>query len=350
MKSSRVLELLFSLFFITSLIKESYLYNIYSYIGILIILFYLLKFKNLSKINIVIIYILISISIFYVTIDFDSFFKYIKYISISIPFLFFKNLDHKLLKYFFYSGVFFFWIELLLFLFFKTTIKEYAPFLGLPRIASFWFDANFFSLSLGIYVLQQYKQENKINLFLTLPVFLSLSFTGIMLFILFFLLKNKTISLRYSIVIIFLFFLTYFNVISYLQKNRIETENPVIQYKLVSLYQRVDYQVSAITSIDFKSSLIGFGSGYTKLFVTNGRNLHNTFLQLFIESGFLLLFIITMFLFFFLKKINGQYRIILLFYITICSILIDVYSFPLIMLAFALSKFKNEKNHIFNDL
>ena len=91
------------------------------------------------------------------------------------------------------------------------------------------------------------EQENKINLFLTLPVFLSLSFTGIMLFILFFLLKNKTISLRYSIVIIFLFFLTYFNVISYLQKNRIETENPVIQYKLVSLYQRVDYQVSAIT-------------------------------------------------------------------------------------------------------
>jgi hypothetical protein len=115
-------------------------------------------------------------------------------------------------------------------------------------------------------------------------------------------------------------------------------EGGFVQNKLISLAIRFEGQADVFNIIDnIKTFLFGIGAGRTKMFIATAANLHNSYLQIFLEMGFVLFIIVGVFIGYFLFTINKKF-IILFCTIFLLGNILEVVYYPLLSFTYFLSK------------
>jgi hypothetical protein len=133
----------------------------------------------------------------------------------------------------------------------------------------------------------------------------------------------------------------YYNLIVYAKELReiaILYEGFIVQNKLISLAIRFEGQVDILNLMDnIKTFFLGIGAGNTKTVIVTGANLHNSYLQIFLEMGFVFLITVLSFIGYFLFTLNKNFIIIFCVVFLLGNILEVVY-YPLLSFIYFLSK------------
>lgn len=258
----------------------------------------------------------------------------------------YKHNESELIKGYLTGTAFFILVEALYFLATGRTFISATPImLGWPRFQAFFSDSNFFCHAMVAYIIYVKLKTGKNKPLLTSAVIASLSFSAIACLLAFYVYNpllarstRQTVIRRILGVSTLIIFFFYFLLIFLAGDIRNLASGDVAAFKLVSLAIRFDMQNAALT--EFWNSghfLFGLGAGAAKDLTEYGLNLHNTYLQILVESGASVFAYVTFCILFMYRKINLR----MLPHFSICIItgnILEVYYFPLLFFVFYLSK------------
>lgn len=342
-------SLIIGFFFVLAFFDLTIKSNIYILIP-LIVFFYILIGRFSYYLSFTLPLILIGfVYLFYF--GFDEFFRFQKTFLLVVPityllFVYKINLSNTL-RYFLIVNVFIVYLEFIVYnLFGIILMPNTSIMIGWPRYHAFFPDSNFFSYTILCYVVYDRITRGKYNLWMIGSIFISLSISAILVLIFFYLFYNVYVNnlerikyIRTKFLLVFIFSMTaYFYFTINADDLRGLSENESVQFKIVSMSIRLDMQSQAIKNIfENNSFFLGLGSGAAKTLNEFGLNLHNTYLQAFLESGF---FVFSIILIFFLKiffEINILFLPFLMILLLLGNIL-EIFYFPLVLFIFYLSR------------
>lgn len=364
--------LMFEMLFVFSFAYYTYTTNIFVIFGFLLIVLYMFS-TRLSKI-LPLMFVLSFIPIFFIyysKFGFDGGFRVFKTFVIFAPFFvlsgFKMNLNDgwKLLKplhYFMTGAAVLVCIDFCLYFAVGKTIGSFTESGFMPRPNGFMEDSNFFSYSVVSYIIfLKYTYRKSTKLFI-MAVFLSGSFSAIfMLLVLLVIYKMKIFSnlvkysrkwkfIRYSIFTSVLFVsVSYMSIVSNKEEiiNYLEeaTEaSPLMQVKIRSMFYRFEAQNTAVNIISQSGDeLFGGGPGITKTLNERGMNLHNTYYQIFVEMGFVLIILVIFILLYYMLCIDNINFMLLYAVMFLFGNMLEVYYFPLLPFIYFLYVFYQNK-------
>jgi O-antigen ligase len=195
----------------------------------------------------------------------------------------------------------------------------------LPRPRGLMEDSNFFSYLMLVYIFYLKKQEGRYNYLLVLSLILSGSLAAISCFLLLSLFYrftdhvklSKSKLIKYLTLIItgisfFVYFNTAFNYNKIMENVEVSEMDGLEKVKFYSLMLRFGAQNEALMLIDSPSKILfGIGAGNTKNFTEREMNLHNTYLQLFLEQGLIVFVLFALLILLMALKIHDTYYVIL---------------------------------------
>lgn len=354
---SKDYSFLMSSFFVVSFFSLTYKYNFYIIFALMIFM-YIMMSKFRVKLGFLIPLFLITL-VYYFDSGFGGFYRYLKTLLLIIPLAYviftYKIKINKLFLLFINISVLFIYIEFITYQLFGIIIfPNTTNTLGLLRHHAFFEDSNFFSYTILIFILYGNTVYNKYNFYYigALLISLSVSAVSVFLILVIILYLHRNYFLRYSrfIRISFFVFITivislyYFTVINS-DKIRNLSDNPFIQFKLVSLSIRFEVQKNAINKlIETDNLLLGLGIGSARKLNDRNLNLHNTYLQVLVEIGLLgLIPILGLFIFIY-WNIHILY-VPLLSVVFLLGNIMEVFYFPLLLFIFFLSKVYISQKH-----
>lgn len=341
---------LLNIFFVMAFFDFTYTYNIY--IVILLILFILIILNKFDKKLVYALPLILLAFLYLIVFSFGEFYRFEKTFLLIIPIVYVSLLYEiriiNILKYFLHMNILFIYIEFIYYILFGSTIfPNTTSTLEFMRYHSFFQDSNFFSYTILIYIIFQKINTGKYNVFYIGSLLLSLSISAIGIFIIFifffpFFIKKAqiwTTFLRvFSFILITAITFIYYFIVMNSNEIRDLSDNQLISFKLESMARRFDVQSNAINLlIDQNSLLLGLGNDAAKKSNTEGLNLHNTYLQIFLESGFITILLVVCFIIFMFWSINILFVPILSVMFLLGNIM-EVFYFPLLLFIFFLSK------------
>jgi O-antigen ligase len=226
----------------------------------------------------------------------------------------------------------------------------------LPRPRGLMEDSNFFSYLMLVYIFYLKKQEGRYNYLLVLSLILSGSLAAISCFLLLSLFYrftdhvklSKSKLIKYLTLIItgisfFVYFNTAFNYNKIMENVEVSEMDGLEKVKFYSLMLRFGAQNEALMLIDSPSKILfGIGAGNTKNFTEREMNLHNTYLQLFLEQGLIVFVLFALLILLMALKIHDTYYVILFCVIFMLGTILEVFYFPLLSFIFFISHFSNK--------
>lgn len=353
--NENVICVLTEFFFILSFIFLFYKYNIYVAWGI--IPFFILINKPIYKEAVFFIFLLTSLSlIYYYCSGFSSAFRVIKTMVVLLPFFLTNILQReryclsKSFRVFMKLNAILVCIDFFLYFIIGHTIMAFTESGFMPRPCGFLEDSNFFSYLMLIYVFYhkwQYDQYNK--LFIT-SLFLSGSFSAIISFLILFVLFKKkctegVCSLKYKIfiVVITLSVVAIYDLIAIHSDIVLEfiselQMNDLLKVKMASMTHRFITVSNAMSEMDTVNEYFwGIGAGKTRELSEIGLNLHNSFLQMFLEMGGILFAVILFVLFLMIRNIKSTKYVILFCIVLSLSAMMETFYNPLLAFVYFIS-------------
>lgn len=349
---------LVALYFILGFFWISYAANTYVVASLFL---YVILFFGRFNFSLIISTIVFLISLFYLYMSgMGEAYRFLKTFLVFFPVAYvcrYYNLSNsKLLDAFLKFSVFLVFLEFIFYSFFgfgfipdtTTTRAAGAEFL---RYRSFFEDSNFFSYTILTYIFYKKIVFGRYDIFFVGALFLSLSVSAIIAFISlvsFYSVFNPVGFLKryyrfiFGVLIlvvtcfyIFLVF-NFFDLIG-------TVDSEFWRFKLVSLSIRFDVQAAAINYIFANdSSIWGDGAGAARLMNDGGYNLHNTYLQIFVEMGFFTLLFVLFFLTYMFYRIDVRFLPVYSL-LVLLGLIMEVYYFPLLVFVFYLSHLKNRQ-------
>lgn len=357
---------LIELFLLLGFFRVTYTYNIYIFYGIAVLPFFLYK-RQTNFLFLVLFFILLSLIVPYLFVhDSRSAFRVLKTAVIFLPVLALyslKKFDFKLTKLF---QNFMFLSALLVCIDFFLYFLTGRMLMGgtesgfLPRPRGLMEDSNFFSYLMLVYIFYLKDLNGKFNVFFVLSLFLSGSFAAILCFIVLALFGPfinrfndkrpvllKNVTMFFTAVLFFFYFNIAFNYNRIMEGLGLENLDGVQQVKYASLMMRFGAQNEALMMLDSTDKIMfGIGAGNTKSLTERGMNLHNTYLQLFLEQGFFIFFIFFIFLVGMVLGIKNPYYVIVFCVIFMLGTILEVFYFPLLSFVFFISFITYQKKSI----
>lgn len=355
--------ILIEIFFILSFIFLSYKYNIYIVWGL--IPFFILINKAVYKSALFYIILLIAVSlIYYYYSSFSSAFRAIKTMVVFLPF-FFTNILQR--ERFSLSKSFYVFMQLnaalvcidfCLFFITGRTIMSFTESAFLPRPCGLLEDSNFFSYLMVVCIFYYKWNCGRYNRLFVVSLFLSGSFSAICSFlVLFNVFKRKCTedkcSTKFkfmiaSIALIIIFIYAWLAMHSDVILNYISElqMNDLLKVKMASLTQRFAAVSNAMSEIDTVGEFVfGMGAGKTRELSEAGRNLHNSFLQMFLEMGGSIVCIVFLIVVAMLYHIQTTKYVVLFCTILVLGCIMETVYNPLLVFVYFLS-FSNKYDGI----
>ena len=350
LKDENVINILLNIFFITSFFITTYASNIYVLFAIALSLIILLNSFNTNKqlktntlYYFIFAYFVFLSFTYYFMRDFRDSYRIIKTMTILLPILFIPpNINirvSKLLHYFLVLNALLVCLDFLLYYATGLTITN-SEFSGaFLRLGGLMEDSNFYSFTIVCYIQYLYLKNKTYNKLFVISIFLSASFSSILLLFSIFAYNymtkyfDKKVALLSTIVSLSLFFIYYFSVVVFSDLRNYELDSYSLGIKLISLSMRFESQYQALMSSEY---LFGIGAGNTMKLTDAGMNLHNSYLQIFLEMGLVLLVPVLLLIMVYYKKIDNKFIPLFMMILFLGNILEIIY-FPLISFILFLS-------------
>lgn len=359
-------QFLIELFFILGFFSFTYTYNIYILYGLILLPICLYK-KQTTYIVLFLFFILLSLSIPYFFIhDGRASFRVLKTALIFLPLLILyslKGIEFQL------SGLFHGFMKVSAFL---VILDFFLYFLigrmlmggtesdFLPRPIGLMEDSNFFSYLMLVYIFYLKKEGGTYNLFFIISLILSGSLAAISCFLILTLLfrfcniekLSQSKFIKYLVIIFTsICFIAYFNIAfnynNIMENVEVADMDGIEKVKFYSLMMRFGAQNEALMMIDSPSKIFfGIGAGNTKNLTEREMNLHNTYLQLFLEQGFVIFFFFALFIVILVTKIKNTYYVILFCLVFLLGTILEVFYYPLLSFIFFISYSTLRKNDV----
>lgn len=349
MNTPSINNIIINIFFVLAFFVTTHTLNI-DIILLFIFLFIVMFHKFSSNLKFLFPFILFGF-VYLVEKSFGDFYRFEK--TYLFLFLLFYIMNSKYIKLntilskFILLNVIFIYLEFLFvhltgITIFQNTVVDY----GFARHHSFFEDSNFYCYTVLIYIYYNFVKTGKINFWYLGSIIISMSASALVattLLLIF--LKYFRKILKYGITTRIVFFMisliiTIFYYLAVIHNDKLSefSDNPVIKIKLVSLGIRLDIQNKGINQIINDSNYLT-GSGINTAKKTNdlNLNLHNTYLQMFLEMGLITFGIV------FLSLIIVMFNINILF-LPLFSVMfvlgnfLEVFYFPLLIFILFLSK------------
>lgn len=291
--------------------------------------------------------------------DLEYLVRFIKTYLLAIPLIFYilrcKFNSDLLITIFFKLNAALIYCEFIIYsltghlVFADTTIM-----LSYPRYKALFSDSNFFSYAMLCFIIYDRIRHGRFSLYLVGSILLSLSFSAIGILV--FLVLFNGIFLRFhlrrlfSVLFVLLtsaIFILYYFILFYVDNLRDFFESSIFSFKAISMSMRLELQKPALNSIlSMESFWFGHGPGSARILSEADLNLHNTYLQVFYEVGFISFALVIGTFIFLLKYVDKR------FYPILCCIflmgnIMEVFYFPLFAFIFYLSMLNKGINNAF---
>ena len=358
-KNDDIINILLNIFFITAFFTATYTNNIFVIFSLALSLTILLNCFNSDKSSrtsisyyFVFAFFIILSFVYYLVGDFRDSFRVIKTMSILLPILFIPpNINirvSKVLHYFLVLNALLVYIDFLLYYVAGITITDTELSGIFLRLGGLMEDSNFYSFSIVCYIQYLYIKTNRYNKLFIISVFLSVSFSAILLLFSIFIFNllakrfNKKVS-SFSVVLSLSLFIAYYSSVI-LMPNLRDTfaVDSSLNVKFISLSLRFESQYQALMSTEY---IFGIGAGRTTSYTDIGLNLHNSYLQIFLEMGSFLLLPILLLIFTYYRKIDSKFVPLFMMILFLGNILEVIY-FPIISFILFLSLSYSNEYHI----
>ena len=356
LRDYNVINILLNIFFISSFFIATYANNFYVLFSIALSLIILLNSFNPNKLLktntsyyfIFAFFLFLSFAYYFMR-DFRDSYRIVKTMTILLPVLFIppniKISVSKLLHYFLVLNALLVCIDFLLYYTTGSTITD-SEFSGsFLRLGGLMEDSNFYSFTIVCYIQYLYLKNKTYNKLFVISIFFSASFSAILLLFSIFVYNHlarhfeKKVAPLSVVISLCLFVLYYFSVLFLSNLRNYELDNYSLGIKIFSLSMRFESQYEALMSDDY---LFGIGAGNTVNFTDAGMNLHNSYLQIFLEMGLVLLVPVLLLIAVYYKKIDNKFIPLFTMMLFLGNILEIIY-FPLIPFILFLSiSAKNE--------
>ena len=364
LKDDNVINILLNVFFITAFFVVTYAGNIYVLFSIALSLVILLNSFNPNrhlKTNtfyyFIFAYFVFLSFVYYFIRDFRDSYRIVKTMSILLPVLFIPTHINirvsKLLHYFLALNVLLIYLDFILYYAIGQTITKEDFSGSIVRLGGLMEDSNFYSFAIVCYIQYLYLKAKKYNKFFVISVFLSASFSSILLlfgiFVFNTLIKhfNKKAVIFSVFLSLSLFVIYYYSIVSFSDiSDTYALDNYSLNVKIVSLATRFDLQYQALMSDEF---LFGIGAGKTIDFTDIGLNLHNSYLQIFLEMGLFLLLPVLLLIVAYFHKMKNNYIPLFMMMLFLGNIMEVIY-FPIIPFILFLSISTNNETPATNKL
>lgn len=280
------------------------------------------------------------------------------FIILSVPNRWPENIRLLLkpLHYFMTLSAWIVCIDFVLFFLGKPTIMNFTSSGFMPRPNGLMEDSNFYSYLMVCYIMfLKYTYRRPTKLFIT-SVFLSGSFSAIIiLMVLLFFYKRTAINKlspamqkwkiwrRYIVICVLGIHAFYYVIVEHKDQiiNYVETMdmNPLLKVKTVSMFHRFESQKIAIDEINrFGKQLFGGGPGITRTLNDRNMNLHNTYYQMYVEIGGLVLMIVALFLIYYMLNITSISFLLLFGMMSLFGNMLEVFYAPVLPFIYFLYK------------
>ena len=286
----------------------------------------------------------------------NSSFRVIKTMIVFLPFFFtniLKKEKYELSKYFDWFmqlNAFLVCIDFILFFLIGKTIMNFTSSGFMPRPCGLLEDSNFFSYLMLIYIYYYKWKYGVYKKIYIMSLLLSGSFSAIFFFfILLFLFRKKftmhicSFQLKTTIVLISVIVVILYDCIAINPDALVETiysyeVNDLLKVKLISMVSRLNTIANAMTEMDTISEyLLGIGAGKTRSLSEAGLNMHNSLLQLFLEMGSFLLFVVITIISFMIYYIKDTRWLILFCVMLVLGVMMETLYNPILSFIYYLS-------------
>ena len=353
-------------FFILSFAYITYASNIYIVWGIitLIPILFFTKRNNIIPFLFTICFFFF-VCLYYVLYGIEGGFRILKTYTICLTFIILSQSKQeaekiqillKPLHYFMTLSAWIVCIDFVLYWGGGHTIMNFTSSGLMPRPNGLMEDSNFYSYLMVCYIMYlKYTYGKSTKLFI-ISIFLSGSFSAIMiLLLLLFFYKRTTINnlsqrmqkwkvWRILIIMsVLIIHLSYYMILEY--KNQIidyieaVDMNPLLKVKAASMFHRFESQEIAIHEINKSGKyFFGGGPGITRTLNDRDMNLHNTYYQMYVEIGGIMLFIVAFFLFYYMLDIKNVSFLLLFGIMSLFGNMLEVFYAPVLSFIYFLYK------------
>lgn len=353
--SDKLICVLVEVFFILGFTFLFYKYNIYVAWGI--IPFFILINKSVYKYAIFFAFLLTLLSLFYYYCSgFSSAFRVVKTMVVILPFFLTNILQReqyclsKIFRLFMKLNAILVCIDFFLYFIIGHTIMTFTQSGFMPRPCGFLEDSNFFSYLMLVYVFYYKWHYGQYSKLFIASLLLSGSFSAIFSFLmLFFVFKKKctegVCSLKFKILIVVialsivgiydLFAIHSGIVLEFISELQM---NDLLKVKMASMTHRFTTVSNAMSEMDTMNEYLwGIGAGKTRGLSEIGLNLHNSFLQMFLEMGGVLVVVILFMVFLMIRNIKTTRYVILLCVVFSLSAMMETFYNPLLAFVYFIS-------------
>lgn len=347
--------ILMELFFILGFTLLSYKYNLYVAWGL--IPFCFLICKAVYREAVFFVALLMALSLLYGCYSgFEAVFRVIKTMVVLLPF-FFTNIlrreQYHLSKYFYLFmqlNAILVCVDFCLYFLVGRTIMNFTESGFLPRPCGLLEDSNFFSYLMLVcvfYYKSSYGYYNKLFIF---SLFLSGSFSAIIAFLILYnafkiMDVEKKCSAKFKSLITIMTFVIVIGydwvainsdlILDFISELQV---NDLLKVKMASMTHRFTTISNAMSELDTMNEfLLGIGAGKTRALSDIGLNLHNSFLQMFLEMGGTLVSIVLFIILMMLHNIKTTKYVILFCTVFALGSMMETFYNPLLAFVYFIS-------------
>lgn len=342
-------------FFILGFTLLTYRYNIYIAFGILPI-FFIWRQRIYIGVSYIAILLLLLPILYYAYDGANAAFRVIKTMVVLLPIYYTNFLERTnyrlsdIFRWFMKINALLVCIDFVLYFTIGRTIMSFTESGFMPRPCGLLEDSNFFSYLMLVTIFYYRWRDGKYTKLFILSLLLSGSFSAIsffcfLLFVYKFIKTTPKCTLPFRIFIIsttILIISTYDwiaihpnEILSLISKLDI---NDLIKVKIASMTHRFNTVSNAMMEIDtVEEVLMGIGAGKTRELSDIGLNLHNSFLQMFLEMGAVLSSVVLSALLYMVYRIRQTRYVILFCTILILSSIMETFYNPLLSFVYYIS-------------
>ena len=350
-------------FFITGFTLLTYKYNVYIALGFLP-LYCMLREKIYKGVAFFLILFFLLPILYYVYAGPVSSFRVMKTMIVLLPVYYTNLLKNSsfalspIFKWFMKINAILVCVDFILYFTVGTTIMKFTESGFMPRPCGLLEDSNFFSYLMLVSIFYYRWKEGRYNKLFVISLLLSGSFSAIgaftaLLIVYGCLNKRNKCSIRMRI----FFILATISVMSLYDWIAIHPDeilsivsswniNDLIKVKIASMSHRFNTVSNAMSEIDsLEEVLMGIGAGKTRSLSDIGLNLHNSFLQMFLEMGAVLTGTVIFVLLYMVWHIQHLRYVILFCIITMLSSIMETFYNPLLSFVYYISFMENHEHN-----